>query len=225
MKAIKNKPDRINIDRRPLEIRSAKWAKALSLMLAGTKITPNQVSLLSLFFAAFGAMLFWFSRDAIGTTQAFCFIGCAICIQSRLLCNMLDGMIAVEGGKSSKVGELYNEIPDRIADVLFLVAAGFACNETPWGAVLGWSAACLSLMTAYLRTLGSSQGLKQDFCGPMAKPHRMFLLTVGSLATAGQIFFEAKPTFLFWALVVINFGALITCIRRTLRLANKLEAG
>ncbi len=32
-------------------------------------------------------------------------------IQLRLLCNMLDGMIAVDTNHRTKTGELYNEIP------------------------------------------------------------------------------------------------------------------
>ena len=32
-------------------------------------------------------------------------------VLGRLLCNLLDGMVAVEGGKRSKSGELYNDVP------------------------------------------------------------------------------------------------------------------
>lgn len=42
----------------------------------------------------------------------------AVFIQCRLLCNLFDGMVAVEGGKSTPSGELFNDIPDRVADPL-----------------------------------------------------------------------------------------------------------
>ena len=42
-------------------------------------------------------------------------------MQLRLLCNMMDGLVAVEGGLKSKAGDLFNEAPDRIEDVILLV--------------------------------------------------------------------------------------------------------
>ena len=63
---------------------------------------------------------------ALGSTRAWPLLGAAVFIQLGLLANMLDGLIAVEGGRMTKTGELYNEIPDRIADVVFLGAAGYA---------------------------------------------------------------------------------------------------
>jgi phosphatidylglycerophosphate synthase len=85
------------------------------------------------------------------------------CIQLRLLANMLDGLIAVEGGKKTPTGELYNEIPDRIADVVLLASAGYASQHGPLGAALGWCAAVLAVGTAYLRALGARRGRPQDF--------------------------------------------------------------
>ena len=40
------------------------------------------------------------------------------CIQLRLLCNLLDGLVALEGGRKGKAGDLFNEAPDRYADVV-----------------------------------------------------------------------------------------------------------
>jgi phosphatidylglycerophosphate synthase len=46
-------------------------------------------------------------------------VATAACIQLRLLCNLLDCMVAIEGGKSAPTGALFNEMPDRFADPLF----------------------------------------------------------------------------------------------------------
>ena len=46
--------------------------------------------------------------------------------QLELLCNLLDGMVAVEGGLGGPTGPLWNELPDRIADSVFIVALGMA---------------------------------------------------------------------------------------------------
>ena len=43
--------------------------------------------------------------------------------QYGLLANLLDGLVAVEGGRRSPTGELFNEVPDRVSDVLVLAGA------------------------------------------------------------------------------------------------------
>ena len=105
-------------------------------------------------------------------------------MQLRLLCNLLDGMVAIEGGRKSKVGVLYNEVPDRVADSLFLVALGYAIGIA-W---LGWLAALAAAVTAYIRVLGGTFGLAQDFRGPLAKQHRMAVMTAGCLLGIGEYF-------------------------------------
>ena len=107
----------LETNRRPIASRSAGWAKASAAFLARTSVTPNQISAVSVVFAAVGAALLAFKPDAIGL------IGCAAAVQARLVCNLLDGMVAIEGGKKSSVGALYNEFPDRIAD---------SCSSSPW---------------------------------------------------------------------------------------------
>ncbi len=159
--------------RRPIKARSASWAQGFARWLAQRSITPNQISVASIGFAALGAWLLWQRPSVIG------WLGCAACIQARLLCNLFDGMVAVEGGKRSAVGELYNEFPDRIADSLLLIALGYASGWS-W---LGWFCALAAALTAYVRLAGGALGFAQDFRGPMAKQHRMFVMTVACVVT------------------------------------------
>jgi phosphatidylglycerophosphate synthase len=211
----------IDPNRRPIKMRSARWAQALASTFAKFGVSPNQVSLFSVVCALVGAGLFLL--EAFGPGSAWLLIGAAVCIQLRLLANMLDGLIAVEGGHQTKLGELYNEIPDRIADVLFLASAGYASQHGAWGVALGWSASLLAVGTAYIRALGARRGAAQDFCGPVAKQQRMFLLTVGCLLTAGEHVAGWSRVGLFWILAIITIGTLITCIRRIQHLADRLE--
>ena len=101
------------------------------------------------------------------------------------LVGLLDGMVAVEGGLGSRSGEVFNEVPDRIADPLLIVPAGYACGLV-WGPELAWTAGLLALLTAYIRALGGTLGLPQSFAGPMAKPHRMATMTI-ALITASLL--------------------------------------
>jgi len=201
-------------NRRPLKSRSSGWARALSAALARTAITPNQISVASVVFAAAGA---W---ALLASGAPWALLICAACIQLRLVCNLIDGMVAVEGGKSSAVGGLYNEIPDRAADSVLIVAAGYAAGVA-W---LGWCGALFAVGTAYIRALGGALGLPQDFRGPMAKQHRMALLTIGCLLGASLAHWWPPQYALRAALWVIAAGALITCVTRTRALARALGA-
>jgi phosphatidylglycerophosphate synthase len=137
---------------------------------------------------------------------------------------MLDGLLAVEGGFKSKVGDLYNEIPDRIADAVIMVGSGFAVRMLPYGETLGWTAALLAVFTAYIRLLAGSLGATQLFIGPMAKQHRMFVLTVGCIVGAVERATVGTIWSLYTALVVVVVGAAFTAIRRIGRLAAEISA-
>ncbi|MFT5704029.1 MAG: phosphatidylglycerophosphate synthase [Rickettsiales bacterium] len=146
----------------------------------------------------------------------------AFFIQMRLICNLLDGMVAIEGGKTTSSGELFNDIPDRIADPLILVAAGYAFNVVEWTYIIGWLAGTMSLMTAYIRTLSVSIGAPANFTGPMAKQHRMALMTFACILKAIEGFVWQQGYVLFIALLTIVIGCLIT-YHRTIFTYNFLE--
>ncbi len=131
----------------------------------------------------------------------------AMAIQGRLLCNMLDGMVAIEGGRKSRTGPIWNELPDRVADAAALVGAGYAVGGIVW---LGWLAAVMAMLTAYVRAIGASNGAGEAFLGIMSKPKRMFCLTVACLVAAVGFPDVALPVVL--SLVVV--GCLITCVQR-----------
>ena len=201
-------------ERRPIAARSSRWAGWMAARLAAGSVTPNQISVLSIGFAALGAGLI-----AVGQSWP-AWIAAALCVQLRLVCNLLDGMVAIEGGKSSPVGALYNEFPDRIADSLLLVPLGYAAG-VPF---LGWLAALLAALTAYVRVFGGALGQAQDFGGVMAKQRRMAALTAGLVAQAVESGFAPTRWSLLAAAVVIAAGSLATCATRTLAVARRLAA-
>lgn len=201
-------------DRRPLKSRSTAWARWLARRIAQTAITPNQISLASIGFALIGGLLLLRPDWPVALFFA------AACIQLRLLCNLIDGMVAVEGGKGTPEGALYNEIPDRIADSLLLIGAGYGLGIP----ALGWLAALLAALTAYVRALGGSLELPQDFRGPQAKPQRMALLTLGCLLAAAETIWSNSHYTLAVTLVLIVIGTLWTLVRRTRAIAEQLNA-
>lgn len=209
--------------RRPLKTRDTAWARALARRLAARRVPPNAISLASLVFAALGAVAMLAAPAAPPGVRAVLYLAAAGCIQLRLLCNLLDGMVAVEGGLGSRSGDVYNEVPDRIADPLLIVPAGYACG-LPWGPELAWTAGLLALLTAYVRALGGALGLPQGFQGPMAKPHRMAAMTGGLLAAALALPWGLDGAVLCLVLAVIVAGTAFTAVRRTRAILAALEA-
>lgn len=224
-------PEEHLASRRVLKSRDTRWAHALAGMLARSGVAPNAVSVLSVVFAGGAMACFLVVGDQTSTAGILAAWGGALaCIQLRLLCNLMDGMVAVEGGKGSPVGAIYNDAPDRVADVLILVGAGYSGAGEP-GVVklfevipLGWCCAVVAVWTAYSRVLGASLTGKHDFRGPMAKQHRMAVLCGGILIEMVQHLAGRGRLGILIALTMIFFGGLWTCWRRLAVLAGELRA-
>lgn len=222
-------------NRRPLNSRGSRWSVALTSLLLASSLSPNQISVGSVIAATVSAIAFITSGCAEAPAACgYLLISAAVFIQLRLLCNLLDGMVAIEGGRKSVLGEVYNDLPDRISDVLILVAAGYSVTAATVipvsGPTLGWAAAVTAVTTAYVRVLGVSLGTPHFFAGPMAKPHRMAVLTAASLF--GGIWLVTHPTadsrmaamnVVAATLVFITIGGIITGVRRTRMIAVALQ--
>ncbi|WP_291240483.1 CDP-alcohol phosphatidyltransferase family protein [Gemmobacter sp.] len=206
-------------NRRPISSRNSRFAQSAARRLAESDITPNQISQASMACGALGLLLLWGAGATAGPLQAMALILAALTMQARLICNLLDGMVAVEGGKTSPTGSFWNEAPDRVADVLFLWGAGLAAGQP----ALGLAAAALAIGTAYIRELGRAEGFKPDFRGPMAKPHRMAALTAGCLAAA-LLPWGTAMGLLTLTLWIVILGTLGTILRRSHSLLQAMNA-
>lgn len=209
--------------RRPLKTRQRAWAQGLARILTRAGVAPNTISVVSLFFSVAAGVCLWSTARSEGISRQLLFLGAAASIQLRLLCNMLDGLVAIEGGRRTPYGEIFNDLPDRIADVVILVGAGYAISIFGWGRELGWLAGVLAAMTAYIRLLGGSLGLTQSFIGPMAKQHRMALLTFACVVSVFENFLGLQGQVIALALVLMVLGMIVTCIRRTARIVVELK--
>ncbi len=213
------------LTRRPIAARETRAAAAIAQALARIGLRPNAISILSVVFAAAAAACLVGAGRTDGVARILCWLGAAGGIQLRLLANLFDGMVAVEGGFRTKSGEIFNELPDRISDVLILAAAGYAVTGADWARDLGWLAAALAVITAYVRTLGAACGTAQYFIGPMAKQQRMFLITAACVGNAALGALRVSTMDLIpWALAVIVLGCFVTIARRATRILRELES-
>ncbi|HEY6324131.1 MAG TPA: CDP-alcohol phosphatidyltransferase family protein [Thermoanaerobaculia bacterium] len=213
--------------RRPLRSRGKPWAWALARRLTAWRVSPNLISTMSVVFAAAAGLSLAVAPRVEGPFRAAgLYLAAAAGMQLRLLANLMDGMVAVEGGLGSKTGELWNDLPDRFADGLVFAGAAYGLPGLPFGVALGWTAAAAAIITAYVRVLGAAAGGGQHFLGPMAKPHRMAAMTAASLLAAGL----AAAVDGIWpqrlvaaTLALILAGCAVTMARRLRRIAAELR--
>ncbi|MBR0662193.1 CDP-alcohol phosphatidyltransferase family protein [Neoroseomonas oryzicola] len=206
-------------DRRPIAARNLGATQRMAAALVARGASPNGISVAGMVAGlgaglAFAAVAWW-----PGVATLLWLLG-ALLVQARLMANLLDGMVAIGRGVASPVGELYNEVPDRVSDTAVLMGLGVAAGSL----ALGIGAALAAMLTAYIRTTAKAAGAPMDFAGPMAKQHRMALATglaVWCAVIPGEI---GGPAAVWAVLVVITLGSVFTAWRRLARAAAALEA-
>src|SRR5690242_1835486 len=166
-------------DRRPLASRGWKISEKVARWLARRGATPNTISIVGMICGILAGTMFALTSGATYPWVLWIFGG--VFVQLRLLANLYDGMVAVLRETASPVGELFNEVPDRVSDAATLIGFGYATDSD---SVLGFVATIFAIFLAYLRAQGKVAGAHQEFCGPMATQQRMATVTVAATACA-----------------------------------------
>src|SRR5687767_3824738 len=102
--------------RRPIADAFRRTAQGVVRLCVRWGIHPDTISYLSIVASALAALCFWKSREhpwLLVIAPVLCYI--------RLWFNMLDGMVALAAGKASWRGEILNDLPDRVSDVLIFI--------------------------------------------------------------------------------------------------------
>jgi phosphatidylglycerophosphate synthase len=183
-------------------------------------IHPDAISYLSIVASALAALCFWRS-----SASPLLLIVAPLLCYARLWMNMLDGMVALESGQASARGEILNDLPDRISDVLIFVGVAHSGLVSPYSAY--W-AAIFALLTAYVGTLGQAVGVQREFSGVMAKPWRMVILHAGAWLTVALGAADAAHgvgalTIFDWTCLAIIAGCVQTIAVRLQRILKALE--
>src|SRR5258708_23429163 len=118
--------------RRPLKSRQTGWAKTLAQFLVKSRISPNAISIASVFFAIGAGVAFYFASPDKPIRYMQMLVIAAVAIQGRLLCNLLDGLVAVEGGLQTKSGQVCNELPGTISAALVFIPVGACVHKVPF---------------------------------------------------------------------------------------------
>jgi phosphatidylglycerophosphate synthase len=198
---------------------TARLATALCVRL---NIHPDAISYASVVAATIAAFCFWKSGGhpwLLFVAPLFCYL--------RLWFNMLDGMVALASGKASWRGEILNDLPDRISDVLIFAGVAHSGWMNPF---LGYWAAIFALLTAYVGMFGQAVGVQREFSGVMSKPWRMVMLHIGAWMTLAFVFASrgvprfGSLTILDWACLIVIAGCWQTMAIRLKRIMAALRA-
>jgi phosphatidylglycerophosphate synthase len=207
--------------RRPIADSFRRTAQGATAACVRMGVHPDIISYFSVVAAGAAGICFWKSGEhpwLLVLGPAFCYL--------RLWCNMLDGMVALASGKASWRGEILNDLPDRISDVL--IFAGVAHSGLN-AVISGYWAAIFALLTAYVGTFGQAVGVQREFSGLMSKPWRMVTLHIGAWITLGLIWWNkggthfGNLTVLDWTCVVVVVGCAQTIIVRLRRIMAALQ--
>lgn len=210
--------------RRPIADMFRKTAHLAVRLCVRLGIHPDAVSYASIAASALAAVCFW----QAAARPALLLVGPLLCLV-RLWLNMLDGMVALAAGKASRRGEILNDLPDRISDILIFAGvahSGLCCPYSGYWAAIG------ALLTAYVGTLGQAVGARREYGGVMSKPWRMVVLLVGAWTTYAMLRLQpgvrwGPRTVLDWTCIVIVAGCLQTLfvrLKRTLAALAQPEA-
>ena len=211
------------MDRRPIASRDTRWAHTSARWLQAQGATPNGISMASISCSLLAAMCLYCGMHASIWQGRVLLLIAALLIVARLVCNLLDGLVAVEGGMQSPGGAVYNDLPDRISDAVTLLGVGYSISAWPWAVDLGWAAALLAVMTAYVRVLGGACGLPQRFSGPFAKQQRMVVIIFAAIMCVG-LPVPWQQWAMLGALVLVALGSALTVVLRTRAILHDLAA-
>ena len=202
--------------RRPIAAVFRRTGGAATRFCVRHGIHPDAISYLSIVAALIAAICFWKTGARpwlLIIAPLFCYL--------RLWFNMLDGLVAFAAGRASRRGEILNDLPDRISDVLIFIGVAHSGLMNP---LIGYWAAIFAVLTSYVGLFGQALGVQYQYGGIMSKPWRMVALHIG----AWLMFFLAAQsivsfTIFDWTCLVVIAGCVETIVVRLKRITAALQ--
>ena len=151
-------------------------------------------------------------------------LGAAAAIAARLFFRLQ----AARCREPGPLNTLYMELADPVADPWLFMAAGY-CND--WvvkisGIPMGWVAAVLAVLAAFMRVLGWAMTGNQTRLGPMTCRNRLLVLIAACLGSIVELWVrqdgKCAEEVMRWSLALVVVGTAITCVRRIRAIAGKV---
>jgi hypothetical protein len=174
------------------------------------------------FFAGAAGLCLVLTDGVAGEVRGLLFLMSGVLIQMRLLCNLFDGMVAVEGGHKTRVRRnLTNCLTGW--QMFSSLSAGYAWMRVDWGPLLGWLCAVLAPADRLRASVGCSS---RELPSISAVPWRSSANGVDDfrcIVSALLSWFKLHWPLIAATLILISAGTAITVVRRLLRIVRELE--
>jgi archaetidylinositol phosphate synthase len=182
------------------------------------RISPNAITGISLIFAFFAGIFFFFSSPD-ETLENHFFLLAIIMVALNGIFDALDGMVAHLTGKTSLKGDFLDHSFDRFSDTLIL--GGIALSpwiSSTWIPVL---AIIGMLLTSYMGTQAQAIGCKREYGGLLGRADRLTILIVVPVIQYLLLVFNFEPPYyhfnlLEWTLIYFAVVGLVTVVQRFL---------
>ncbi len=186
----------------------------MARIIADTGISPNSVSMLSLLFAAFAGLLYYYSAsDPLLVLLA----GLLVALNSFL--DAMDGLMARYLGVSSARGDFLDHVIDRYSDV-FIICGIFFGGYVDWQ--IGVVTIVGVLLTSYLGTQAQALRLGRYYGGIIGRADRLVLIMLASVVYFAYPSDILGFSVLGWMLIVIGAGSHITAFQRIAHIWKQL---
>ncbi|WP_407354708.1 CDP-alcohol phosphatidyltransferase family protein [Methanolobus sp. WCC5] len=194
---------------------ASKVLEPLARLTADSGISPDLISMLSLLFALFAGLLYYYSSfDPLLVLAA----GLLVALNSLL--DAMDGLMARYLNAASARGDFLDHVIDRYSDV-FIICGIFFGGYVDWR--IGVITIVGVLLTSYLGTQAQALKLGRYYGGIIGRADRLVLIMVSSafyFVYQGNVYgFSA----LGWMIIVIGVGSHITAFQRILHIWKQLK--
>jgi phosphatidylinositol phosphate synthase len=141
------------------------------------------------------------------------------------VCDIMDGRIARATRSTSDYGGFLDSTLDRFVEAFAFIGFAVYLRHLPVGPAVATAALAGSLLVSYARARGESLGVTCKE-GLMQRAERLVLMTLVCLldGTVVRVTHHTRGRLVFWVMVVIAVGTLITAIHRTAWISLRLRA-
>jgi phosphatidylglycerophosphate synthase len=148
-------------------------ANPIARFLLALHVSPNVLTLAGLAVTGVAAYLI---------SEAHLLAGGLVLLGGSAM-DMLDGVVARLGNKTTRFGAFLDSITDRLGEAaaLFGLLVFYARQDHELGAYLAFGAVVMSFMVSYLRARAEGLGIPGDV-GFMGRPERIVVLVIGLVA-------------------------------------------
>ncbi|MBP1908148.1 archaetidylinositol phosphate synthase [Methanolobus bombayensis] len=194
---------------------ASKILEPMARKMADMGISPNTISLLSLFFAVAAGFRYYYSAS-----DPLLVLIAGLMVAFNSFFDAMDGLMARYLNSASARGDFLDHVIDRYSDVFIICGVFF-------GGYVDWQIGVITivgvLLTSYLGTQAQALNLGRYYGGIIGRADRLVLIMLSSVI---YYFYQGEVlgfSSLGWMILIIGVGSHITAFQRINHIWKQLE--